>query len=170
MGLVKAFLAYSFAAYCADVIVRPALVAADARKYSNSVGKPLLNVGCGTRVSSVRSTILGPTSWGDVNCDINASAACEMGSTKPCYCDAHRLPFPDKHFGAVIASHVLEHVVDPAAVMAELHRVSDRVYAIVPKWWAPHTWLHPGHRWFIRGRHATPLWTGKATAQQLPSL
>jgi len=62
--VIRALLAYSFAAYVADVVVRPSMVAKDARRFANSTGKPLLNVGCGTRASSVRSTILGPTSWG----------------------------------------------------------------------------------------------------------
>lgn len=165
--LIKAVLAYSFAAYCADVIVRPSIVAREARQYANSRRKPLLNVGCGTRASSIRSTILGPTSWGDVNCDINADAPCIDGVRTPCHCDVHNLPYPDKHFGAVIASHVIEHVVDPVAAMEEMHRVADRVYAIVPKWWAPHTWLHPGHRWFIRDGRAAPLWSGQATVRRL---
>lgn len=165
--MLKGILAYGFAAYFADVIIRPSMVAKSARKFSDSVGKPLLNVGCGTRSSSIRSTVLGPTDWGDVNCDINASTPCVDGVRTPCHCDVHNLPYPDKHFGAVIASHVLEHVVDPVSAMAEMHRVSHRVYAIVPKWWALHTWLHPGHRWFISGNRATPLWNGKSTTRLL---
>jgi ubiquinone/menaquinone biosynthesis C-methylase UbiE len=165
--MLKALAYYAAAAYCADVIVRPSLAARRAREYARSVGKPMLNVGCGTRISSVRSTLLGPTAWGDVNCDINTSTACVDGNLEPCHCDIHNLPYPDKHFGAVIASHVLEHVVDPVAAMAELVRVADRVYAITPHWAAPHTWLHPGHRWFIRGNRAVPLWNSGETTRLL---
>lgn len=167
MSIVRYLLAYGAAAYCADVIVRPSLIARDARRFANARGKPLLNVGCGTRASSIRSTVLGPTLWGDVNCDINAPTACVDGNRQPCQCDIHSLPYPDKFFGAVIASHVLEHVDDPASALRELHRVADRVYAIVPSWWAPHTWLHPGHRWYIRGNVAKPLWTRAQPSQPL---
>jgi SAM-dependent methyltransferase len=39
------------------------------------------------------------------------------------FCDAHDLPFPDESFDAVIVTAVLEHVIDPVRVVAEMHRV-----------------------------------------------
>ncbi len=50
-------------------------------------------------------------------------------------CDAHRLPFLDGSVDAVVAQAVLEHVVDPRACVAEMHRIlrpSGIVYAEVP--------------------------------------
>lgn len=50
-------------------------------------------------------------------------------------CDAHDLPFQDGAFDAVVCQAVLEHVVDPARVVGEIHRVlaSDGlVYSEVP--------------------------------------
>lgn len=94
--------------------------------------------------SSLRVFLLGPTKWGDVNCDLAAD-----GSGGVTFCNVQKLPYPDKYFGAVIASHVLEHVENPAAALSEMQRVADEVFIIVPAWWAPHTWLHPGHRWFL---------------------
>lgn len=38
--------------------------------------------------------------------------------------DAHRLPFPDGPFDLVYARFLLEHVVDPTAVLAEMRRVT----------------------------------------------
>lgn len=151
---------FALGAYVADVVFRPAQVAREARRYAQSVGKPVLNVGAGTPGSSLRVAILGATIWGDVNCDIAASKSTACGNESFCWCDAVRLPFPDKTFGAVIASHVLEHMADPEAAVAEWERVADRVYIVVPAWWAPHTWLHPGHCWvFWEDGSKTPLWS-----------
>jgi ubiquinone/menaquinone biosynthesis C-methylase UbiE len=37
--------------------------------------------------------------------------------------DGERLPFPDGTFDAIVFNHIYEHVVDPDAIVAELHRV-----------------------------------------------
>jgi SAM-dependent methyltransferase len=50
-------------------------------------------------------------------------------------CDAHDLPFEDGSFDAVVCQAVLEHVLEPARVVAEMHRVlapSGLVYSEVP--------------------------------------
>jgi len=122
--------------------------------------KPLLNLGAGTEGSSLRAALLGPTLWGDVNLDIAAPDAAMCGPDQVCWGDAHTLPYPDKHFGSAILSHVLEHVDDPREVMAEVQRVTEgQIFVIVPKWWAPHTWHHPGHQWYIDDDgDIHPLW------------
>lgn len=154
--------------YVVDVLVRPQLAAEDAIRYARSVGKPVLNVGAGTSGSSVRTWLLGPTLWGDVNIDIAAPRDVPPGPGRVSWGDAQRLPYLDKTFGSAIASHVLEHVRDPERMLDELHRVADRVYIIVPRWWAAHTWLHPGHRWYITeaggGWSFTELWNGEGEA------
>jgi ubiquinone/menaquinone biosynthesis C-methylase UbiE len=148
---------YMIGTYVADVLLRPADAARRARAAADARGKPLLNVGAGTPGSSLRVALVGPTQWGDVNVDIAGSGACTRENV--CYADAHALPFADKQFGAVIASHVLEHVDDPARALSELRRVADEVFVICPRWWAPHTWLHPGHRWYLhRDGTFTSLW------------
>lgn len=143
--------------YVLDVIVRPHLAAQDALAFAKSVGKPVINVGAGTPGSSMRVALMGPTLWGDVNIDIAADKSVRPGPSVVSYGDAHRLPYRNKQFGALIASHVLEHLDDPHAALAEWSRVADRVFVTVPKWWAPHTWLHPGHHWYIDGATMTPL-------------
>jgi SAM-dependent methyltransferase len=58
-----------------------------------------------------------------------------VGSRTAAICDAHQLPFPDESFDAVILQAVLEHVVDPVRVVAEVHRVlrpKGLVYAETP--------------------------------------
>ncbi|MDP3910427.1 MAG: class I SAM-dependent methyltransferase [Gemmatimonadales bacterium] len=158
MTTAKLFACYAVACWLYDVLWRPSIVAREARAAADARGKPLLNVGAGTPGSSLRTFVAGPTLWGDVNLDVAAPRG-TPGPDRVTWGDIHALPFGDAAFGAAIASHVLEHVADPARAMAELHRVADQVFVIVPRWWAPHTWLHPGHRWFIPPSltHARPL-------------
>jgi SAM-dependent methyltransferase/uncharacterized protein YbaR (Trm112 family) len=50
-------------------------------------------------------------------------------------CDAHDLPFQNGSFDAVVCQAVLEHVLDPSRVVAEIHRVlaaDGLVYSEVP--------------------------------------
>ncbi len=75
-------------------------------------------------------------------------------------CDAHRIPFRDGSFDCVIIQAVLEHVVDPFACVAEVHRVlKDRgvVYAETPFMQQVHggrydfmRFTHLGHRRLFR--------------------
>lgn len=149
-------------AYVIDVIARPAAVARDATSYARACGKPVLNVGAGTDSSSLRAYLFGPTLWGDLNLDIAAPKNGACGPDRVCWGDAMDLSrFPDKHFGSAIASHVLEHVPDPAKMMREMARVADRVYLITPPVYAPHSLLYPDHKWQISDRHACALlWHG----------
>jgi SAM-dependent methyltransferase len=58
-----------------------------------------------------------------------------LGPRTAVVCDAHQLPFAAQSFDAVIAQAVLEHVMDPAGVVAEAHRVlrpGGIVYAETP--------------------------------------
>lgn len=165
-------LVYTAGAYTLDVVVRPAVVARRARAAADRRGKPLINVGAGTARSSLRTLLLGPTLWGDVNVDLAAhpEEACLVPATvesswgssprgvltrarnaRVCRADALALPYADKEFGALLASHVLEHLDDPLAALAEWERVADEVFVVVPKWWDPAAILHPGHRWLFLG-------------------
>lgn len=70
--------------------------------------------------------------------------------------DAHRLPFPPETWDRIVLQHVLEHVADPARVIAEVHRVlrpGGLAYVEVP-------FLYPVHhradlrRWTVSGLRA----------------
>jgi SAM-dependent methyltransferase len=74
--------------------------------------------------------------------------------------DAHRIPFEEAWFDAVIIQAVLEHVLDPWAVVAEIHRVlrpRGLVYAETPFMQQVHAgaqdftrFSHLGHRRLFR--------------------
>lgn len=105
------------------------------RRAATRAGKPLLNAGCGTSF----------TEASDVNFDIVPQKVCRFVSG-----DIQELGrFTDKHFGAVYASHVLEHVEDVDGALKEFQRVADNVYVITPFPLWPSAWLYPGHRWII---------------------
>jgi len=152
---------YVVGTYLADVVMHPRQIAKFARQEADRRQKPLLNVGAGTPTSSLSNALFGPQLVGDVNMDISTeNPHCRMD--KVCYGDIMDIPFSDKEFGAVLASHVIEHVDDPTKAFAELGRVADVSFVIVPKWWAPHTWLHPGHQWYItEDFRAFSLWRGR---------
>jgi SAM-dependent methyltransferase len=74
--------------------------------------------------------------------------------------DAHRLPFQDGVFDGVWVQAVLEHVLEPATVVEEIHRVLRRrglVYAETPFMQQVHEraydfsrFTRSGHRWLFR--------------------
>ena len=64
--------------------------------------------------------------------------------------DAAHMPFADRAFDYVICSHLLEHVVDPAGVIAELMRVAKAGYIEVPEASSAKIVDFPTHLWFCR--------------------
>ena len=113
------------------------LVYLQAKRAAEFYCKPLLNGGC-------KSTY---TDSSDVNLDI-------VPRNVPHFIqgDIQDLSmFEDKKFGAVFASHVIEHVEDPDAALAEINRVSETVFVITPLPIWPWTWLQRDHIWIMWG-------------------
>ena len=106
-----------------------------AREAALKAGKPLLNAGCGAAY----------TELSDVNVDIVPKEANNfvLGDIQ------NQSMFREKQFGAVFASHVVEHVEDLDTALAELYRVADNVFIITPFPLWPWAWLYPGHRWVL---------------------
>lgn len=83
-----------------------------------------------------------------------------LGAQVDLVCDGHDLPFADACFDAVVVQAVLEHVVDPARCVAEIHRVlrpAGLVYAETPFMQQVHLGCYDftrftelGHRWLFR--------------------
>lgn len=78
--------------------------------------------------------------------------------------DLEALPFKDGAFDFVIASHVLEHVTDPAKAAAELQRVAKRGYVETPSEFGGKLLDLPGHRWYVRQEGDRLVFTGKSVA------
>jgi SAM-dependent methyltransferase len=89
-----------------------------------------------------------------ISCDIYSSAATDV------LADGHFLPFRNASFDGVAAQAVLEHVLDPALAVSEMHRVlkpGGIVYAETSFMQQVHEaafdfmrFSHSGHRWLFR--------------------
>jgi SAM-dependent methyltransferase/uncharacterized protein YbaR (Trm112 family) len=83
-----------------------------------------------------------------------------LGPRVTVVCDGHHLPFAGESFDGVIIQAVLEHVLDPIRVVAEIHRVlrpDGAVYAETPFMQQVHEgafdftrWTESGHRRLFR--------------------
>lgn len=73
----------------------------------------------------------------------------EVGCPNYVRANLTQLPFADDAFKSVFVSHVLEHVCDPQAALAELRRVAEHVFIAYPYWWRTVTWASPGHVWVM---------------------
>jgi len=145
------FALYSLGAYLLDVPLRRKMAATAARAYASRRGLPLLNVGAGTPGTSYQGACLD----GDVNVDIAGRRDVPHGIPGVVtYADAQDLrDFPSGSFGAVLASHVLEHLPRPDLALSEWLRVvggdANALFVVTPHWWAPHALGHPGHLWLF---------------------
>ena len=105
-----------------------------ARAQADATGKPLLVVGGPYGDSPFRRALDMPAHGpGDVTLDLSSRAI--EGIPGGIVGDVRDIPFPDGHFGAVLISHVLEHlptVDDCEIAVQELHRVADQVYVAGP--------------------------------------
>lgn len=111
------------------------LIFSEAKKAAEVSGKPLLNVGCKQAY----------TETSDINLDIVS-----RNVPRFMHGDIQNLNmFGYKQFGAVYASHVLEHIEDPDTALRELHRVAEKVFVITPLPIWPWAWLHPDHKWIL---------------------
>ena len=101
------------------------------RMTPGNTGK-VLDLGCGSnKAPGALGADLKPHAGVDVVLDVK----------KP-------LPFPDRSFEAVRLSHIVEHVPDLVAFMAEVHRVlvpGGRVYIVTPHFSAAASYRDPTH-------------------------
>lgn len=108
-----------------------------------SPGRRVLDLGCGAGHELVELEHAGLHALGvdssDVMLDASRRRLEALGlPVRLVRADAHRLPFADSAFAACRIERVLQHVDDPAAVLAEVRRVlhPDGVLAVLEPDWA----------------------------------
>jgi SAM-dependent methyltransferase len=84
--------------------------------------------------------------------------------------DIQRLPFATASFDVVICSHVLEHVEDPAAAVAELTRVGRRGYIETPSAEWERVAGFPFHRWMVSANDGALIFERKRAPVEDPEL
>jgi len=103
-----------------------------------------LAVGCGGNSEYPEST------FRDVNLDIRLPTSRVLNFV---LADAMCMPFRDKSFNIVFASHVIEHLPDTEAFIEECRRVGCSVELRFPHWIFAGAYSDPTHKWFwFRGK------------------
>ncbi len=122
-----------------------------ARAYALKRNKPLLVVGGAWGNKWARHLLKLPAHGnGDVCIDIDSRAI----GNHPCGVIANvtHIPFSDKSFGAVFASHLLEHlptVDDAQKALAELNRIAEAVFIAYPSRQSIAGWVIPDHHLWV---------------------
>jgi len=95
----------------------------------------MLDLACGNGIFTHQlSGVPGLT----VGIDLSTHLLAQNGHRNRVCGDAHTLPFGDRSFDLVFEANLLHHVPDPAAVIAEMQRVSrDYVVLVEPNRWNP---------------------------------
>ncbi|PQP33286.1 hypothetical protein C6A36_00040 [Desulfobacteraceae bacterium SEEP-SAG10] len=101
-----------------------------------------LNFGCGLKIKNA-------TGW--INADIQSGKGIDVSF------DFNKFPYPfkDNSFKYIIADNVLEHLIDPIAVVNELWRIADSeslIHVIVPYWNAKCAYNDVTHLHFFNER------------------
>lgn len=132
-----------------------------------SDGDLVLDVGSGDK-PSWRADVLVERYLGAEHAG-QRSGGDEARVTRPLFdADADDLPFADGAFDYVICSHVLEHVPDPAKVVAELTRVARAGYIEVPEAASAKIVDFPSHLWWVRLDESTTPQALVFTAKSAP--
>lgn len=123
----------------------------EARSLADSIGKPLINIGCGDYNPNLFPRALAES---DLNIDVVPQDVPNFKLIDSIY----DMPFRDREFGVAFASHVLEHVGNPREAIREIKRIADHYYLLVPAWWNSAGLFWPEHKWiFPNGIEGEPV-------------
>jgi|TARA_B100002003_G_scaffold103647_1_gene96296 hypothetical protein len=119
--------------------------------YALSRNKPLLIAGGPYGNQRIRHLLKMPAHGnGDVCLDIDRNAI--DGHPNAVIASVTHIPFPDKTFGAVFASHLLEHLpttTEAKQALDELNRTAEAIFIVSPSWQSISGWLHPDHHLWV---------------------
>jgi Methyltransferase domain len=119
--------------------------------YARSKNKPLLIAGGPYGNRRIRHLLKIPAHGsGDFCLDINREAV--DGHPNAVIASVTHIPFSDKTFGAVFASHLLEHLpttTEGRQALAELNRTAEAVFIVSPSRQSISGWLHPDHHLWV---------------------
>jgi hypothetical protein len=114
-------------------------------------GKPLLVAGGPWGITRTRRRLNIPAHGnGDICLDIDPRALGDH--PRGVVANVTHIPFADKSFGAVFASHLLEHLPTVEAArqaLDELNRVAEAVYIVYPSRQSFAGWLIPDHHLWV---------------------
>jgi SAM-dependent methyltransferase len=124
------------------------------------VGSSVCDVGCGTGalLKRIRDSRSGEGSYTGVDFVVDDAAA--LDGIEYVAARIEQLPFADRAFDTVICTHVIEHLLDYRAAIAELRRiVAQRLIVVVPREreyrysFNPHFNFFPYTHSFLRAMH-----------------
>jgi SAM-dependent methyltransferase len=132
--------------------------------FARSVGPTVLEVGCGNGFLSAQMRDRYTVTATEIHIPPELKRASRGVTLLEAFAEA--LPFADASFDTVICTHVLEHVVDLGAAVAELRRLyKKRLIVVVPQQ-RPYKFTFDLHLHFFPYPHSLLLAMEKTTSQQ----
>jgi SAM-dependent methyltransferase len=132
--------------------------------FARIVGPTVLEVGCGQGFLSAQMREHYAVTATEIHVHTELKNACRGVTLLEAFAEA--LPFADAAFDTVICTHVLEHVLDLGAAVAELRRLyKKRLIVVVPQQ-RPYKFTFDLHLHFFPYPHSFLLAVGKTAAQQ----
>jgi len=132
-------------------------------------GDLVLDVGSGDKPHWRADVLLDR--YPDDEFGVQRSGSAAARTPRPLFdADAGAMPFADKVFDYVICSHVLEHVLDPAAAMSEMMRVSHAGYIELPVASSARILDFPSHLWWCSVRDGVLLFDAKTSLSFDPEI